>query len=335
MPPVLSCPRVRLLPVVASHPLAASNPWLAAHVSSMLESDIVVSTSRGYGSATKCYLEFCATIGTSPWPVDGLVVAAWIWRISTFVKPTSMKVYLASIRRASIDQGNGWALSGNEFVRRALRWVKRRFPCSPQGRKFAVSLQVLKLILPRLEGWPNAMSHDDTAFACASIIGVSAFLRGGEFLSSPGSVRPILMLSNVRLKSIRGTRMVVVSIPQPKARWWLSIVDVPCFEVPLAGAMSPVSIFSKYLAGSPQIPGSDPSKLPVFHFKDGSPLSRSWMASRTAALCAEAGILLSDSQGRLLPVKMASWRAGAVRSAVDAGLSEPMIMQLGRWKSTA
>jgi hypothetical protein len=32
---------------------------------------------------------------------------------------------------------------------------------------------------------------------------------------------------------------------------------------------------------------------------------------------------------------MASWRAGAVRSAVDAGLSEPMIMELGRWKSTA
>jgi hypothetical protein len=32
---------------------------------------------------------------------------------------------------------------------------------------------------------------------------------------------------------------------------------------------------------------------------------------------------------------MASWRAGAVSSAIAAGISEAMIMELGRWRSNA
>ena len=335
MPSIWSRPRDRILPVVARHALARSNPRLAAEVSDMLNRDIVVTTSTGYDSATKCYLEFCDSNDLTPWPADGMVVAAWIWRISTFVKPTSLKVYLSSIRRASLNEGHGWALKDNEFVRRAQRWVKRTFPCPVQGLKFAVTLQVLKRILPLLEGWPYEMSRDDLLFACASIIGVTAFLRGGEFLAAPGSVRPILKLSNLCMRSIYGKRLVVVSVPQPKARWWLSIVDIPCFEVPRAGPMSPVSIMAHYLKASPLARSVDSRKLPAFHFRDGSPLTRDFLTSRTAKLCAMAGIPLVDARGRRLPMKMASWRAGAVRSAVDAGLSEPMIMELGRWKSTA
>jgi hypothetical protein len=59
------------------------------------------------------------------------------------------------------------------------------------------------------------------------------------------------------------------------------------------------------------------------------------MVSRTADLMASAGIPAVDSVGKVLPVKAASWRAGAVRSAMDAGLSETMIMEYGRWKSVA
>ena len=35
------------------------------------------------------------------------------------------------------------------------------------------------------------------------------------------------------------------------------------------------------------------------------------------------------------PVKAASWRAGGVRSALDASVSGPVIMALGRWRSNA
>jgi hypothetical protein len=36
-----------------------------------------------------------------------------------------------------------------------------------------------------------------------------------------------------------------------------------------------------------------------------------------------------------MAIKASSWRAGAVRSALDAGVPEPYIMAMGRWKSQA
>ena len=66
MPSIRSRPYDRLLPVVARHALARSNPRLAVEVSDMLNSDIVITTSRSYDSATKCYLEFCGTNKLTP-----------------------------------------------------------------------------------------------------------------------------------------------------------------------------------------------------------------------------------------------------------------------------
>ena len=126
----------------------------------------------------------------------------------------------------------------------------------------------------------------------------------------------------------------MIRIPQPKARWWLSTVDVPCYDFDNGSAFSPPRLWSALIAGSPAVAkararGDAAHALPAFHFDDGSPLSRGWMLARTAALCATAGIPCAQV------MKMASWRAGAVRSATDAGLSDSLIMELGRWKSNA
>lgn len=45
--------------------------------------------------------------------------------------------------------------------------------------------------------------------------------------------------------------------------------------------------------------------------------------------------MLTDDRGNKTTVKAASWRAGGVTSAKDAALDEPMIMELGRWRSNA
>ncbi len=50
-------------------------------------------------------------------------------------------------------------------------------------------------------------------------------------------------------------------------------------------------------------------------------------------LLALAGITVFDQAGHAAPVRAASWRAGGVRSAIDAGVSVPMIMMLRRWRS--
>ena len=58
------------------------------------------------------------------------------------------------------------------------------------------------------------------------------------------------------------------------------------------------------------------------------------MMRRTEELLAQAKILILDDYGKSTKLK-ASWRAGGVRSAVKAGVSELLIMEIGRWRSSA
>ena len=48
-----------------------------------------------------------------------------------------------------------------------------------------------------------------------------------------------------------------------------------------------------------------------------------------------AGMAFTDELGQPLEVKASSWRAGGVRSAIDAGVPTPFIQAYGRWKSEA
>ena len=57
--------------------------------------------------------------------------------------------------------------------------------------------------------------------------------------------------------------------------------------------------------------------------------------SKTASLMKQAGLKFVDGTGKPMAVKMASWRSGAVRSAVDAGVNEATIRAMGRWRSSA
>jgi hypothetical protein len=50
---------------------------------------------------------------------------------------------------------------------------------------------------------------------------------------------------------------------------------------------------------------------------------------------AEAGMHVVDVAGRPTVLRVASWRAGAVRSAIDANVPVPFIQAGGRWKSAA
>jgi hypothetical protein len=59
------------------------------------------------------------------------------------------------------------------------------------------------------------------------------------------------------------------------------------------------------------------------------------MLARTALLLKAAGIKCIDGAGNVVRLVASSWRAGGVRSALDAGVPESRIMALGRWKSSA
>ena len=330
---VVRPPPPRLPGVISQHALAQADPLLAARLGSVLTG--YLANKKGYESATRSYLDFCELRCLRPWPTDGVLLAAWLVRIATHVKWTSMKVYLAAVHYSQVLEGFEWRVPQYDYVRRALHWVRRRLPCDPKGRKFAITLSLLRVLFAKLPGWPNLamMSHDDRLFASASWTAVTGFFRGGEFLAAPGSSRPILRLSAVRVESINSGLAQIISVPQPKATCWLPVVDVPCY-----GGSDPlfntVVLWRAYRAGAPVL-GLPPEATPAFHLRDGSALSKEWMVRRTLELCRLAGVALVDDMGRVLDVKMASWRAGGVQSAVKAKVPEPLIMELGRWKSLA
>ena len=250
--------------------LAVADPAVFAELVHAHTSYVVPYTQYNYGRLAEQYAAFCRARGLQPWPVDQFKLGGWVIRLMTRVKPSSLKVYLAAVRYVHINHGFVWELTGCEFMRRVLRYVKRTFPAGEKGMKLSITRHVLRRILPLLPGWPSvsAMSFEDLCFACASVVAVCGFLRGGEFLFSPGQARPILLWEHVQVQTVDGGDALVVAIPQPKAEWWRRTARVPVFS---AGAddLCPVRLWRALCSRSPCVGGGangvTGGGLPAFH----------------------------------------------------------------------
>jgi len=71
----------------------------------------------------------------------------------------------------------------------------------------------------------------------------------------------------------------------------------------------------------------------AFKYGNGKPIDRLFMISRAENLRAAAKITILDTAGKPIKVSAASWRAGFVMSARQAGIMPGMIRNNGRWTS--
>jgi hypothetical protein len=250
------------------------------------------------------------------------------------INVASVKVYCAGVRSAQIDNGFAWDLEGNQIVARAMRYIKKRYGMAGKGMKVPVSLGTLLLMCAKLNGWPSPsrMSHDDRLFVAASAVAVVGFLRGGEFLTSKRAGRPILRSRDVVVKYRGGRPMLEIAIARPKARWWLSSQPAFCFGLGSSCPIDPVRWLMDYRRFStvPLTAGA-----PAFVRSNGAALERDWMVNKTNALLLRAGVALVSAEGKKVSALASSWRAGGVQSAKEAGVSDALIMAMGRWSSTA
>jgi hypothetical protein len=307
-------------------------PAIALAVDMGLRSHYTVDTASSYGTGERSFTRFCDSHGLTAFPVCAVSYCGWLHVEAKRIKVSSLGMYKAGVRDASILAGHGWEMTDNELVRRTMRFLRKKYPAKSKGKKVPVTVGVLHKILPLLPGWPDmsAMSADDRAFTTASVIAVAGFLRGGEFLCSRRSSRAILMRKHMRVCRIGSKFAVVVSVEQPKARWWLAEVDVPCFENTADDTFCPVRLWREY--SSRLGPGADDG--PAFRIGKAA-LQRDYMVARTTALMRLANISFVDGKGAPMDVKAASWRSGAVCSAVRAHMPVPHMMALGRWTSDA
>jgi hypothetical protein len=320
--------------VFVGHPLTFSDPVLAQVVDDALGSSTAEGTQCCYKSALKLYLGFCRVRKLAPFPVDSAVVASFcVWACMS-ISVASLKVYLAAVRSSHIDEGYRWTIPGDPLVARAVRYVKRRYGMADKALKVPISLATLFRMCCFLVGWPtpSAMCQEDLLFVAASSLAIVGFLRGGEFLFSQGGGRPLLKQSDVVASVGAHGALVSVRVAQPKARWWLQSVVVPCFDTGVGSPLNPSVWLAHYRRRSAAVLAEGG---PAFAFMDGSPLTKRWMVDRTSTLLGLAGVCLLDAGGQKVSVKASSWRAGGVQSAKVAGLSDALIKALGRWSSTA
>ena len=320
--------------VLRRHAIMSIDPAAAAQLASAFTGHILPKTSSTYQTSSDMYVEFCEVRKVPPWPVDAIWFCAWIQKKARSIRHTSLKMYMAGVRHASELEGFPWQLDGDARVRSVLRWVRRRYPAPEKRNKIAISTSVLRIVLPQLRGWPNArqMAFDDLLFATASVIATSAFLRGGEFLFSKDSDRPLLRQSHLQTRAVAASTAVVVHVVQPKTAWWLDEVLVPCFENSADSDFCPVRLWRAYRS---RLGAKAVAAAPAFMHFSGAPLSKAWMLKRTSSALAAAHIRCVDGDGEDVMLAASSWRAGGVRSAIDAGVPESRIMALGRWKSSA
>ena len=199
------------LGLTGGHQLRSVNPPLADMLEDAVRNHVVPTTRSSYASAVRQFCRFVkAHGGGDAFPVQEVWVCAWALFMALGVSAASLKAYLSALKYEQGARGHPWRLDGSEMVRRVLRYVAKSYGGPRRSIKFPVTVEVLRKVFPHLAGWPSlrSMSHDDRVFAAASAVAVFGFLRGGEFLWSRGSSRPLLMVENVATKHVGGVEVV-------------------------------------------------------------------------------------------------------------------------------
>jgi hypothetical protein len=251
------------------------------------------------------------------------------------VKVKSVVKYTCGIRFAHILEGFDWSLTGNPLVQLTIKSLKKKYPTSNVLQKVPLSLSMLLRMCASMSGWPSLskLSFDDLTWATASAIGFYACLRGGEFFVQPKSERPILTGGAVSIRAAPTGPYVFIEVPSPKTRKDLVSIPAIAMSTVKGFCFDPVILLTLYreraAAKSIHVLG----KNAAFKSSDGKPISRVFMVSRAEKLRSAAGIEILNSSGNPIKVSAASWRAGFVLSARQAGVLPDVIRNNGRWAS--
>ena len=319
---------------LSGHPIVNIDPASARGVADAIANSVLPGTRSSYATAIDNYLRFCELRAIQPWPVDVIWFCAWLLMLARNIKHTSLKSYAAGLRYGQLLEGFHWNMTWNGRVRAVLRFIQRKYPVPKARNKVPISVALMKTIFPFIKGWPHPhlMDADDVVMVAASLTATGAFLRGGEFLRYNKSGRPLLQRKHVVIQLVAKSEAVVVHIRQPKTSWWLDEVLVPCYANDADSNFCPV-FWNKALRSlfSPPLSPLDPA----FPRPNRSAITRDFIVHRLEKLMVVAGISCLDGSGAPVKIFAASFRAGGVRTAKDAGMAESMIMALGRWKSSA
>ena len=302
---------------------------------SRLIQDSVDPKTRGtYTSGFRSLRRFAEPRGLPFLPTDEVTLIAWAESVCPKpLAPDSVVKYCSGIRKHHLESGFPWVATGLLY-KMAIRALFKRHPRSERGLKVPLTLSLLKRLAKLLKGWPKpkAMSWDDLVFVTASALGFAAALRGGEFLASRRSDRPVLQARWV----VTDAHGVHVSIPKPKTMHQLAFQHSYAGSPPGSASLEDLDArlwLLAYRARASSAGVLTTGEHPALVRFDGQAVTRDFMVDRTMELLHESKVVVVGPEGVPAKVRAASWRCGYVSSALEANVQEPTIRAQGRWES--
>ena len=230
----------------------------------------------------------------------------------------SIDLYLSALRFAQIALGGQdpqfTQLTRLHYVKQGVR---RQQPAHMRPQRLPITPTILRTLFNSWSRTP--ITYNKVMLWAACCLGYFAFLRSGEFTSSPSSTCT-LEPSDIAVDNRSNPTYITVRLRRSKTDQFGRGTTI--FVGRTHEDICPVAAVLAYLARRPGTPG------PLFIFDNGAPLSRSYLVRTLRTTLTDAGIDTTGYSGH-------SFRIGAASAAAKAGLPDSMIQTLGRWKSAA
>ena len=282
----------------------------------LLDASISENTKTAYETGQNSFYNFRKEFGYEiSWPPPLRDVVHFVAYLS--LKKCSYataKSYLSSISfQCKI---HNWVDETKNFLVVKVLEGMRRTGRSADAR-LPITLQLLSEVV-RVLSSICSNSYETKLFRAAYILAFFGFLRIGEFTFSTGnSVHTILQVTDVQFEA--NYSKVFVHIRMSKCDQNRKGVSLAIDKS--GGILCPVAGLIDYLAVRPKIKG------PLFIHCGKNPLTRYQFSSILKKSLQVLGV-----QGHY---RAHSFRIGAATAAFEAGCSQDVIMEAGRWKSRA
>ena len=265
-------------------------------------------------------MKFCARFNFTPIPAQEEVLILFVTELSQTLVYSSVRTYLAGVRHFHVVNSTGNPLQDKLRLQLALAGIRRWKP-KAGGTRLPITPLVLRAIKKVLDA--ASTDYQNILLWAACCVGFFGFMRSGEFtLTSTTAFNPTCHLSiqDVAIDSHSNPTLVQLHLKQSKTDQFRQGAFIYLSRT--GTDLCPVSALLAYLAIRGDALG------PLFIHQDKSPLTKHKLILMLRSTLQEAGIDATFYSGH-------SFRIGAATTAAACGISETVIMQMGRWRSSA